>query len=328
MDKKIRNQFNNEIFEEILSFWNLPKGETEELDGFESFIYSTRIGDKKAVLKISHTERRSIADLEGEIDFTQYLYSNNIRVPNIYKSNTGQTIHTVKAEKGMFTGVLYSFLEGSPANQENWNPLFWEKIGQLMGRLHNLSRNYSIGKGQRPTVFDEFGPAFDDNLDEKDTLIRRKVDSLYGMLKALPQNRDNWGMIHVDIHRGNFHINEGEIALFDFDDCQYSWYVHDIAMAFFYALPHNCDETGQIEKGHQFLKSFLTGYRREASIDSADIQKIPLFLKLRELELYALIKRSFDLNNLDPWCSSYMKNRKYRLENDIPYFPLDTDTVE
>ncbi|MBN2658049.1 MAG: hypothetical protein JXR86_13400 [Spirochaetales bacterium] len=52
-------------------------------------------------------------------------------------------------------------------------------------------------------------------------------------------------------------------------------------------------------------------------------EEIPDFQKLREMELYAVIKRSFDLNNLDPWCSSFMNGRKKRLEEEVPFFPLD-----
>ncbi|WP_430022355.1 phosphotransferase [Paenibacillus sp. MABNR03] len=57
------------------------------------------------------------------------------------------------------------------------------------------------------------------------------LDELKVQLASLPVNADNFGLIHGDINVGNFTIDEdGGITLFDFDECQYSWYVEDIAI--------------------------------------------------------------------------------------------------
>ena len=49
------------------------------------------------------------------------------------------------------------------------------------------------------------------------------------------------------------------------------------------------------------------------------------FLKLREMDLYIVIHRSLDLDDLDPWCASFMDNRKVKIENDVPYVELAWD---
>ena len=41
------------------------------------------------------------------------------------------------------------------------------------------------------------------------------------------------------------------------------------------------------------------------------------------MDLYVVIHRSFDLDDLDPWCASFMDNRKYKIENDVPYVDMD-----
>jgi len=47
-------------------------------------------------------------------------------------------------------------------------------------------------------------------------------------------------------------------------------------------------------------------------------------LKLREIDLYGVIHRSFDVDNLeDPWVAMYMEDRKQRIENDMPYIEFD-----
>lgn len=327
MDKNIRRQFNRNIFIEMLSFWELPVEKTRELDGFESFIYETDYKGERAVLKISHTDRREIEDLEGEIDYTEFLFDNGVNVPEILHSRTDKAVHLIEAEKGCFTGVLYSFLPGKPAEKTDWNSGLPNKIGRFMGKMHSLSQIYEMKQGRRPDIFEEFGPTFKGNLDERDGKIQERVDAIYKEFQSIPRNKENWGMIHVDFHGGNFHLKDGTIHLFDFDDCQYSWFSHDIAMALFYVLPHHCEKKEDVDWGHDFLNDLLSGYRKEKALSEEELHRIPLFLKLRELELYALIKRSFDMDDLDPWSESYMKGRKEKLEQDLPYFPLDFNRI-
>lgn len=59
-------------------------------------------------------------------------------------------------------------------------------------------------------------------------------------------------------------------------------------------------------------------------LDSGWLREIPHFLKLREIDLYAVIHRSFDVENLDdPWCVGYMRGRKERIEAGVPYVDVD-----
>jgi Ser/Thr protein kinase RdoA (MazF antagonist) len=73
-----------------------------------------------------------------------------------------------------------------------------------------------------------------------------------------------------------------------------------------------------------FLKGFLPGYFSEFDLDPKWFREIPLFMKRREIDLYAVIHRSFDVENLDdPWCIWYLEGRKERLDNGIPYLAYD-----
>jgi hypothetical protein len=47
-------------------------------------------------------------------------------------------------------------------------------------------------------------------------------------------------------------------------------------------------------------------------------------LKLREIDLFAVIHRSFDVEDIqDRWVASFMKNRKEMILNDVPFIDLD-----
>jgi len=69
------------------------------------------------------------------------------------------------------------------------------------------------------------------------------------------------------------------------------------------------------------MHEFLSGYRLENDITTEWLAQIPHFLKLREIDLYIAIHRSMDVNNLnDRWCAEFMRGRKEKIENDVPFF--------
>jgi Ser/Thr protein kinase RdoA (MazF antagonist) len=77
------------------------------------------------------------------------------------------------------------------------------------------------------------------------------------------------------------------------------------------------------------MHPFLEGYRRENPIDPFWFNQIPYFLKLREIDLYGVIHRSFDVENInDPWVSNFMNGRKERIEKNIPYVDFDFSLLE
>ena len=61
------------------------------------------------------------------------------------------------------------------------------------------------------------------------------------------------------------------------------------------------------------------------ALDPKWLEAFPSFLKLREIDLYGVIYRSYDVNDLssDPWVSRFMAGRRERLEAGLPYVDID-----
>jgi Ser/Thr protein kinase RdoA (MazF antagonist) len=159
-------------------------------------------------------------------------------------------------------------------------------------------------------------------LPTSESSVYGKYCDLYTYLSELPRIGDSYGLIHQDAHAGNIFVDmSGGITLFDFDDCCYSWYMNDIAIVLFYAA--NGEEDPEAFT-HSFMRQFIRGYVRENDIDQEWLREIPHFLKLREIDLYAIIHRSFDVDNIeDRWVASFMKNRKEKILNDVPFIDYD-----
>jgi Ser/Thr protein kinase RdoA (MazF antagonist) len=328
MEQRIKKLFNTSILEAALDRFDVNRDDCTELDGFESFIFRVTRDERRYVLKISHGSRRSRDMILGEVDFINYLGDNGLMISRAIPSRDDALVEVLPARQGYFTAIMYEHAPGTFAQREDWNAALFVTMGLYLGKLHALSKTYAPVKRLRPTIFEESGPLLRDFIPRQDAVVRHKADEIMAHFHHLPQDGDGYGLIHVDFHRGNFFLHEGAVWLFDFDDCQYSWFAHDIAMALFYALPHDCSAEQDVADGHNFLSKFLSGYYQENELERNWLQEIPSFLKLRELELYAAINRSLDLNDLDPWTASFMDRRRAKIEGDVPYFDLDVDQLD
>ena len=328
MEKRIKKLFNASILDAALERFGVNGNDCTKLDGFESFIFKVARNGRPYVLKISHDSRRSKDMILGEVDFINYLGDKGLTISRAVPSRNDVLVEVLPARQGHFTVIMYEHAPGTFVKREDWNASLFVTMGLYLGKLHALSKNYKPAEMLRPDIFEESDPLLEDFIPRQDSVVRAKADELMAHFRRLPQDADSFGMIHVDFHRGNFFVHAGEVWLFDFDDCQYSWFAHDIAMTLFYALPHDCSFAQDVKSGHDFLKHFLSGYRRETEVGMDWLKEIPSFLKLRELELYAVINRSFDLDNLDPWTASFMDRRREKIEKEVPYFDLDVDKLD
>ncbi len=328
MDKHSRHLFNDKIRDEfVLRFGGHPNQVTE-LDGFENFIYEIQVDGSARILRIAHSLHRNANMIAAEIDWINYLTMNGVNAACAYPSLAGQFTETILMPDGShFTAAAFHKAAGHPPQRTDWQTWLPMSLGKLVGKMNRLAQSYNSPGAdvQRPQMLDDMADFGARYLPSSQKVVIQKYEQLMQQLRTLPTTPDVYGMVHQDVHGGNFFVQDEQITLFDFDDSIYGWYVYDIAMAFMYVLPLHCQSQQDIEQGKEFLLKFLHGYTQENPISRDWLALIPLFLKIREIDLYIAIHRSMDLDNLDPWCASYMNGRRQKIENDVPYF-LDPDS--
>jgi Ser/Thr protein kinase RdoA (MazF antagonist) len=324
MEDRIKKRFNQKILEQSLDRYQISLEKIQPLDGFESFIYEFEKDQGQGILRITHSIRRSPDLIRGELDWITYLEAGGASVARPIRSISGELVEVVEdGAGGSFLATAFEKAEGEH-HRGRWSEELLHHYGQVIGRLHLLSSDYQPSQTgwKRPEWDDPIMLEIEQYLPTGNKKILQIYTELRKYIQNLPQDKESYGLIHQDAHRGNFFVNEsGKITLFDFDDCVYSWYINDIALVLFYTAMGEEDQSAFLS---HFLAGFLPGYFSEYQLDSAWFKEIPYFLKLREIDLYAVIHRSFDVENLDdPWCAWYMDGRKERLEKKISFLDFD-----
>jgi len=324
METFIKERFTQRILQEAINRFEGEAGSSIELDGFENFLYEFQREDQALIIRIAHSSRRSEELIQGEIDWINYLAKQEIEVLHAISSKHGDFIETIADGQGQqFLAVCFSKVEGKPPWETGWTDEGYRNFGRLIGKMHQATKGYkpSDTSCQRPLWEDPIIQDVERNLPKSEIKIRDIYRQYYTHACTLPKGKDAYGLIHFDANPSNLLIDDhGKITLIDFDDCCYSWFVNDLAIILFYMVMGKEDVTGFIE---HFMMHFLDGYKSENQLDAKWLKEIPTFLKLREIDMYALILRDFGAETDDPWCRRFLDGRKQRIEQDIPYIDFD-----
>lgn len=329
MEKRIRERFSDLILNQAREMYGIAEEDIEELGGFESYIYQFKRDQEEGILRIAHSIRRSADQIRGELDFINHLKSGGASVAGPLMSSKGNWVEVIDdGAGGYFVVNAFEKAPGTHFKGEWTNRLLFE-YGRQIGLMHRLAASYlpADSTWKRLEWDDPIHLDVEDFIPQEDQKIKELYQEVVAKTRALQKDQTSYGLIHQDAHRGNFFVDDHDkITIFDFDDSSYSWFVEDIALVIFYGVMGQDDPLGFTE---MFLAGFLPGYISEFDLDPNWFREIPLFLKRREIDLYAVIHRSFDVDNLDdPWCIWYLQGRKEALEKGIPYLDFDFENFD
>ena len=332
MDKAIRDRYGDAILQEVAARYGQTPGALTALGGFESFIYRFDDNGAPVILRVTHSLRRSPDLIRGEVDWINALAMGGAAVARALLSARGELVEEIDdGAGGCFLATAFAFAPGRPPWEAGWTPARIDAYGRLLGRMHALTKDY---RPADPAWRREAWPAtFEAEiaglLRGDDAPLLARYQALTRRIEARPRGRDDYGLIHFDAHEANLHIDGDRVVLFDFDDCAYNWFIADIAIVLFYRVT-NRDEPERVAA--DFLPGFLRGYTAENRLDPRWLAAIPDFLTTREIDLYAVIRRSYDLPEVTPaaveaiphdWPRRFMRGRRERLLAEQPYLDLD-----
>lgn len=72
----------------------------------------------------------------------------------------------------------------------------------------------------------------------------------------------------------------------------------------------------------EIYRHFMEGYRTENQLSDEWLAKIPLFMKIRQIDLYCILNQDWEYVSDDEWCKSYMEGRRERILCDVPVLDI------
>jgi Ser/Thr protein kinase RdoA (MazF antagonist) len=214
---------------------------------------------------------------------------------------------------------MFHWIDGEPFDHGGRIDL-WEQLGALMATVHERGaawhqppwftrRSWDVEAivGDSPTWGD---PLTLGSWTARETERLRSVrDVLRERLGAFGRGPDRFGLVHADLSFENLLLAHGRPVLIDFDDCGFSWYLWELAVALFPYDGEACFDERR--------DALVRGYRSVAALSDQDLAELPTFVMARRYATlgwtfshaetaHARRQRSWRLRTLASACERYL----------------------
>jgi Ser/Thr protein kinase RdoA (MazF antagonist) len=255
-----------------------------------------------SVLRVHRLGYHTGPEIASELAWMDALRAEaGVRTPRVLPAADGRRVIEVPEPGGADPKtarhcVRFEFLPGSePGGDPVLTRTHFAELGEITARMHRHARTWTAPA--RPEWFTRFrwdydaafgagarwgrwqdgigvGPA------EREVLAR--LDRrLAARLTAFGQGPERYGLVHADTRLANLLVHDGSVAVIDFDDSGFGWYLYDLgtAVSFFEHAPEVPD----------LVDAWLTGYRKVGELSAEDEAEIWTFILFRRLLLVAWI---------------------------------------
>ncbi|MCI5072844.1 phosphotransferase [bacterium] len=242
----------------------------------------------KIYLRLTEPWHRSVEQVNSELDWMFYLKSKGIELAQPIKSKNGQYCEVIENNHEPYIVSVFEEARGRKIlEKEDFTEMVLSNWGELLGKMHKVTKDYMPSGIKKRSEWDQ-GEYHKNIL----TLASPEHGKIYDEFKRLeqdfsqlPKDKDSYGLIHADLHAGNFHIDKNhQIIPFDFDDAIYSWFMYDIVV--FLSALERFDLDWTFVKG-----SIFEGYSKHNPISEFWIKQAPDFYRYRLILLHYYFMR-------------------------------------
>lgn len=173
--------------------------------------------------------------VNSEMLWLEALRQLELPVPTPIKNLAGEFVSVTNS----INATLLAWQEGELLSREMESETTAAQIGSLVGQLHAQTSQWNFPPGfarpAREAVYFEkalhsLWPAVQDGrITERDyQSLASALEILFVETTRLESQRQTWGLLHGDLHRGNFLLHEGQIRLIDFSMCAFGHFAYDL----------------------------------------------------------------------------------------------------
>ncbi|MEC1600798.1 MULTISPECIES: phosphotransferase enzyme family protein [Bacillus] len=326
--KEIKKVFREEkVLAEAAGRYGFSRNQVRFLADAENYVYEFIKDNEPYILKVTHTIRRSADYMMGEMEWLRHLDEGGLSVAKPISSLNGTEIEEVPdGNGGAFLLRAYEKAPGHKVDESDWNETLFFELGRYTGKMHSLTKSYKLKNPafKRQEWDEEEQLMLRKYVPEDQTQVFQQADELMNELRQLPKSRDSYGLVHADLHHGNFNWDQGKITTFDFDDIGYNWFVNDISILLYNVLWYPVvPYENKAVFTEEFMTHFMNGYREENNLDASWLKRIPDFLRLRHMLIYGLLHQMFDLNSIGTEEKEMLAGFRRDIENRTPITEFD-----
>ncbi|WP_044641124.1 phosphotransferase enzyme family protein [Risungbinella massiliensis] len=275
-----------EILEEAVLRFQGDPASISLLGGLHQNVYEYERNGEASILKLIPFATKDRNLVYSELQWIAFLRKNGLQVPTPMLSKRGSTIEVINRLPVPCCVISFPKSEGKLLHEHietYWNPNFFKKWGQTMGKLHSLTPKFQ--KANTDLIFEEWneGEVFYRDFSFIDPAIVEVWVKCINKVPHFEKTEESYGIIHNSFHHENFFITSaGDLLLFNLNHCKHHYFTYDIGTALFHSLKL-VEQHEQPDFVKMFLSSFAEGYQQEKSLVRDWEEQVFFFTMYRQL---------------------------------------------
>lgn len=276
--------------------WGLVASKTELIrDGINHVFGTESESGAPVIIRISDGATRSRGELLGELRWLEHLIRHGCTVTTPIRSGRGELLETIDLDgTPMYVCCFRRFggRELHPATDPEWNDDLFLALGREIGRIHRASDEFQLPTNQdRLPWYASTTTRIPDPLSAGfNPRVTKTMQAFLDELRGRPTPPREYGLVHRDLHAGNFLFEEGRVEIIDFDLGCYGWRTMDFAVLLFshYYYPSLRVSRAAELAGH-VLATIVRGYRDEYRLDRNQLDTVGDMILLHTILNYIVM---------------------------------------
>lgn len=265
--------FSNEWLSELGSRWD---GKVEQLiGGSNASFYGMEVNGIECILRITANTHRSAEAVGAELEWMRHLERKGNLLNKPIVDRSGNWLHTKEWQGESYITCVTEKLKGEILGlMGQWSGAAISEWGRVMARFHEGTQDFNAPTFSRSSLNGRLLLKMANDLLPANDPALTVLEQSWTAIAGVPQQADRFGLIHSDLTQGNLRWTDGQISVFDFDDCQYAPFIYDLAVTLSVTLS-NLQERADFEvQANYFLMHLLQGYYEIRTLYQEDLRRI------------------------------------------------------
>lgn len=248
--------------------------------------------DGDLVFRVHRPDYHTKAEIISELAWIDALRAEGVvRTPRPIPLKDGGLIADMADDGHVRHVVAFDFVPGKEPDESDGLAGWFKELGAIHARLHDHARRWKRPEGFTRKVWNfesTLGtrPLWGDyraglGLDGAGRAVLERTAAVLEQKLAPLSSPDDFGLIHADLRLANLLVDRDKLALIDFDDCGFSWFLYDFAAAISF-IEHE-------PYVPELRAAWLEGYASVAALPADAEMRLDLFVMLRRILLTAWI---------------------------------------
>ena len=238
--------------------------------------------DDTFVLRVYRYVKKSVDDINREVDFMQKLRINGLSVPRVLPNTSGKYMSNINIGQNQWSAIAMEYIAGH--HPESYNATIIDQLAASQAVMHQIGIQYAQQTNANPVLQLTPGEFTDQIINEE--IVNSHVKELIGHARAytvILDNRLAYGYVHndYDIENTLFDDNNKLVGILDFDDLV----VMPVVVCLAFSLWSLLFETSDMK----LVTRYINMYIKTRQLTTHELSYIPQILLFRHYAITTLL---------------------------------------